>query len=129
MAIDNKSSIFNIYKVYILKTASTGSGKCFNELAQFFGGFFYLNCVRPQIIIHDIEYILQSSIEHFHNIPFSLFSLFLKCLRYNKLFCVAQAGTRRRNDVIHTSTWCSHLASTPVLSFRRCVAAGTISSG
>ena len=36
MAVDNKSSIFNIYKEYILKTASTASGKCFNELGQFF---------------------------------------------------------------------------------------------
>ena len=44
MAVDNKSSIFNIYKVFILKTASTASGKCLNEFGQF---FFYLNCVRP----------------------------------------------------------------------------------
>ena len=36
MFIDKKSSIFNIYKVYILKTASTGSSKCFNELGQIF---------------------------------------------------------------------------------------------
>ena len=35
MVVDNKSSIFNIYKVYILKTASTGSGNCFNEFGQF----------------------------------------------------------------------------------------------
>ena len=84
MAVDNKSSNFNIYKVFILKTASIGSGKCFNELGQ----FFYINCARPQIIIHDIEYILHPSIEHFHNIPFSLFSLFLKSLRYCKLFYI-----------------------------------------
>ena len=71
MAVDNKSSIFNIYKEYILKTASTGSGKCFNEFGQFF-----IFCARPQIIIHDIHvwYILHPSIEHFHTIPFSLFS-------------------------------------------------------
>ena len=66
------------------------------------------------MIIHDIEYILHPSIEHFHNIPFSLFSLFFKSLRYNKLFCVAQTGTRGRNDVMQTSTGCSHLASTPI---------------
>ena len=100
MTVDNKSSIFNIYKVYILKTASTGSGKCFDELGQ----FFCLNCAKPQVIIHDIGYILHPSIEHFHNIPFSLFSLFFKSLRYYKLFCLAQAGTRRRNVVIQTST-------------------------
>ena len=35
MAVDNKSLIFKVYKVYILKTASTGSGKCFNKLGQF----------------------------------------------------------------------------------------------
>ena len=102
MAVDNKSSIDNIYKVYILKTASTGPGKCFNELGQFF--FFHLNYARPQVISHDIGYILHPSIEHFHNIPFSLFSLFFKSLRYNKLFFLDQAGTRRRNDVIQTST-------------------------
>ena len=39
MAVDNKSSIFNTYEVYILKTASTGSGKCFNELGQLFWGW------------------------------------------------------------------------------------------
>ena len=100
MAVDNKFSIFNICKEYISKTASTASGKCFNRLEQ----FFYLNCAGPQIIIHDIGYILYPSIEHFHNIPFSLFSRFLKSLRYYKLFCVAEAGTRRRNDIIQTST-------------------------
>ena len=97
MAVDNTSSIFNIYKVYILKTASTGSGEFFYELGQF---FFYLNCTRPQVIIHDIGYILHPSIEHFHNIPISLFSLSFKSPRYYKLACLAQAGTRRRNDVI-----------------------------
>ena len=101
MAVDNKSLIFNIYKVYILKTASTGSGKYFNELGQF---LFYLNCARPQVIIHDIGYILHPSIEHFHNIPFNLFSLFYKSLRYYKLFCLAKAGIRCRNDVIEMST-------------------------
>ena len=55
---------------------------------------------------------LHPSIEHFH-IPFSLFSVFVKSLRYYKLICLAQAGTRRQNDVIQTST-CSHLASTPI---------------
>ena len=62
--------------------------------------FFYLNCTKPQVIIHDIGYILHPSIEHFHNIPISLFSLSFKSPRYYKLFCLAQAGTRRRNDVI-----------------------------
>ena len=99
MAVDNKSSVFNIYKVFILRTASTGSAKCFNESEE----FLYLNCARPKVIIHDIGYILHPSIEHFHNIPFSLFSLFFKFLRYFKRFCLAQAGTLRRNDVIQTS--------------------------
>ena len=76
--------------------------------------FFNFDCSRPQVIMHDIGYILHPSIEHFHNIPFSLFSLFFKSLRYYKLFCLAQAGTRRRNNVIQTSTWCRHLASTPI---------------
>ena len=58
---------------------------------------FYLNCARPQVINRDTGYILHPSIEHFHNIPFSLFSLFFKSLGYYKLFCLAQAGTRRRN--------------------------------
>ena len=76
MAIDNKSSIFNIYTVYILKTASTGSGKGFNDLGQFF-----VNCARPQVIMHDIGYILHPSIEHFHNISiqFILSFLFANC--------------------------------------------------
>ena len=100
MAVDNKSSMLTIYKVYILKTASAGSGKCFNELGQ----FFYVNCARPQVIVHDIGYILHPAIKHFHNIPFSLFSLFFKSLRYYKLFCLAQADTRHQNDVIQTST-------------------------
>ena len=95
MAVDNKSSIFNIYKVYILPHPLV------HELGQF---FFYLNYARPHLIIHDIGYILHPSMEHFHNIPFSLFSLFLKSLRYYKLICLAQAGRRRRNDVIQTST-------------------------
>ena len=101
MAVDNKCTIFNIYKVYILKTASTGSGKCFNELGQFY--FIYDNCARPHVIMRDIGYILHPSIEHFHNIPLFILS-FLKSLRYYKRFCLAQAGTRRRNDVTQTST-------------------------
>ena len=36
MAVDKTFSIFKVYKVYILKTASTGSGEFFYELEQFF---------------------------------------------------------------------------------------------
>ena len=75
--------------------------------------FFYLNCTRPHVIIHDIGYILHPSIEHFHNISISLCSLSFKSPKFYKLFCLAQAGTRRQNDVIQTSTRCRHLASTP----------------
>ena len=61
--------------------------------------FFYLNCTRPQVIIHDIGYILHPSIEHFHNIPISLFSLSFKSPRYYKLFCLA----KQQHDVEMTS--------------------------
>ena len=61
--------------------------------------FFYLNCKRPQVIIHDIGYILYPSIEHFHNIPISLFSLSFKFPRYYKLFCLA----KQAHDVEMTS--------------------------
>ena len=74
MAVDKTSSIFKVYKVYILKTASTGSGEFFYEFEQFFNP----NCTIPQVIIHDIGYILHPSIEHFHIIPISLFSLSFK---------------------------------------------------
>ena len=40
MAVGNKSSIFNIYEVYILKTASTGSGKCFMSWDSFYAPNF-----------------------------------------------------------------------------------------
>ena len=43
-----KSSIFNIYKVYILKTASTGSGNFFNEFGQFLA-WAWLD--RPKAIV------------------------------------------------------------------------------
>ena len=41
-----------------------------------------------RVLIHDTGYILHPSIEHFHNIPFSLFSLFFKvviCGKYINL--------------------------------------------
>ena len=77
MAVDKTSSIFKVYKVYILKTASTGSGEFFYELEQF---FFNLNCTIPQVIIHDIGYILHPSKEHFQSV-YSLFPLSHKVLQ------------------------------------------------
>ena len=55
MAVDNNSSIFNVHKVYILKTASTSSGKCFNRLGQFFFSIDFFHTISAHAYVKYID--------------------------------------------------------------------------
>ena len=59
MAVDNKTLIFFIYKVYILKTTHSVQAVLFSRV--FFVSFMHL-------IIHNIDYIMHPEIKHFHTI-------------------------------------------------------------
>ena len=65
MAVDNKISIFNIYKDYSIQFR-----KFFFIFFIFFlvQAVFFLICSGPQLIIYDIGYIIHPSIKYFHNI-------------------------------------------------------------
>ena len=62
MAVDNKTSIFNIYKDYSIQFR-----KFFFLSFFWYKQFFFLICSRPQLIIYDIGYIIHPSIKYFHN--------------------------------------------------------------